>query len=134
MRKFLIFTFIALISACSSFDESTESIKLSGDIQQQQLLNMQNDNRDFLLLDVRSKEEFQSSHITGAVNISHDILVQNLTAINEFKTKNVVVYCKSGRRAGLAIDVLKENGFQHLAHLSGDMQEWQKANLAITQH
>ena len=134
MRYQLIITFITLLTACASADVKPESEKLSGNIEQQQLLNMQSSNEDFLLLDVRSKEEFEQGHIVGAQNISHDELSSKLESITHFKDKNIVVYCRSGRRAGMAIDVLKENDFKHLSHLSGDMQEWQKANLAISQH
>ena len=36
----------------------------------------------------------------------------------------IVVYCKSGRRAGMAISVLQDEGFDDLIHLDGDMQAW----------
>jgi phage shock protein E len=38
----------------------------------------------------------------------------------------VVLYCHSGRRAGLAATVLKDNGYTRLSHLEGDMVGWQQ--------
>ena len=45
------------------------------------------------------------------------------------KIKTVVVYCRSGRRAGIAEALLAEQGFSRLRHLSGDMNAWKKAHL-----
>ena len=40
------------------------------------------------------------------------------------KDKDVVLYCRSGRRSALAADVLAANGYKRLSHLEGDMQAW----------
>jgi rhodanese-related sulfurtransferase len=40
------------------------------------------------------------------------------------KDKDVVLYCRSGRRAGLAADVLAAQGYTRLSHLEGDMTAW----------
>jgi rhodanese-related sulfurtransferase len=40
------------------------------------------------------------------------------------KDKDVVIYCRSGRRSALAADVLAANGYSRLSHLEGDMNAW----------
>ncbi|WOH37141.1 rhodanese-like domain-containing protein [Thalassotalea fonticola] len=134
MHKLIVIIFITLLTACSSVAENEQQIKLSGDIAQQQLLKMQTANEDFLLLDVRSTEEYNEGHIPGAINISHQKLANRLAEIGQFKDKNIVVYCRSGRRAGIAIDILRDNKFKHLSHLSGDMQGWQTADLDVVKN
>jgi len=90
---------------------------------QDQLLQHQEQHGDHLfVLDVRTPQEFAEGHVPGAVNISHDQLAARLADVP--KDKDVVLYCRSGRRAGMAADVLRANGYTRLSHLEGDMQAW----------
>lgn len=79
-----------------------------------------------VVLDVRTPEEFAQGHIPGAVNIPHDQLPNRLAEIAGAKTKDVVVYCRSGRRAALAQETLTSQGFKSVKHLEGDMLKWQE--------
>lgn len=74
------------------------------------------------LLDVRTPEEYAQGHVPGAVNIPHDQVASRLADIP--KDKDVVLYCRSGRRAGLAAEVLGAHGYTRLLHLDGDMNAW----------
>jgi len=85
----------------------------------------------FLLLDVRSAEEFASGHIPGAINMSHSIVADNLSKLSQYKNELVIVYCRSGRRAGVAENILKNAGFTNVRHLSGDFNAWQANNQEI---
>lgn len=90
---------------------------------QDQLLQHQKQHADHLfVLDVRTPQEFAEGHVPGAVNISHDQLAARLAEVP--KDKDVVLYCRSGRRAAMAADVLRANGYTRLSHLDGDMQAW----------
>jgi phage shock protein E len=82
-----------------------------------------------LLLDVRTPEEFAAGHVPGAVNIPYDQLATRLGEIP--RGDEVVLYCHSGRRAGLAVEVLAANGYTRLAHLQGDMQGWQSSGRPV---
>lgn len=85
----------------------------------------------FMVLDVRSKEEFAQGHIAGAINISHDTLNEKISNINQYKRDKVIVYCRSGRRAAMAETILTAQGFSQVRHLSGDINGWTKANLPL---
>jgi phage shock protein E len=74
------------------------------------------------VLDVRTVEEYVAGHVPGAVNIPHDQVAARLAEVP--KDRDVVLYCRSGRRAQLAGQVLAENGYQQLGHLQGDMLAW----------
>ncbi len=65
--------------------------------------------QDAVLVDVRSPWEYESEHLSGAQNIP---LEELSSRINEFKSiqKPVVVYCRSGNRSGIALNILKQNG------------------------
>ncbi len=110
-----------------SFVTNAEVISVS----QQTLLEWQAKSTQPLLLDVRSKEEFQQGHIQGAVNIPYDELPKRLNEILAYKNKDVVVYCRSGRRAGIAEQFLDSQAFTGLHHLDGDILLWQKNQLPL---
>lgn len=74
------------------------------------------------VLDVRTADEYVSGHVPGAVNIPHDQLASRLAEVP--KDRDVVLYCRSGRRAELAGDVLAESGYTRLGHLEGDIVAW----------
>ncbi|TPH17345.1 rhodanese-like domain-containing protein [Litorilituus lipolyticus] len=99
-------------------------------ISQQALIEaMAQDANNIVVLDVRSAEEFNEGHIKGAINVSHNTVEENLAKLTQYKDKKVVVYCRSGRRAGIAEHILAENGFTKLYHLTGDMNGWVAAKL-----
>lgn len=84
--------------------------------------------RNLVILDVRTPEEFAQGHVPGAKNIPHDQLPNRIAELMGDKNKEIVLYCRSGRRAGMAAETLKANGFDKLLHLEGDIQKWTEAN------
>ena len=77
-----------------------------------------------LILDVRTPSEYSSGHIQGAVNISHDQLEQRIDEIPGDKSREIVVYCQSGRRSGIAEKILVEKGYTNIKSLTGHWQSW----------
>lgn len=74
-----------------------------------------------LILDVRSQAEYDAGHVPGAVLIPHDQLAARLSELD--RERWVLVYCKSGRRAGLAEGVLVKNGFD-VRQMEGSWNRW----------
>lgn len=92
-------------------------------ISQEALLErQQKDDAATYVLDVRSPEEYASGHVPGAVNIPYDQIAARMAEVP--KDKDVVLYCKSGRRAGIAAEVLAGQGYTRLQHLEGDIVAW----------
>ena len=81
------------------------------------------------VLDVRAPEEYVTGHVPGAVNIPHDQIAARLAEVP--KDKDVVLYCRSGRRAAMAGEVLSGNGYTRLQHLEGDIVGWQEKQRPI---
>jgi rhodanese-related sulfurtransferase len=80
---------------------------------------------DLVVLDVRTADEFAAGHVPGARNVSHDLLASRLDELSAVRDKQVVLYCRSGRRTLLAEDVLRKAGFKRLGHLEGDFLAWE---------
>lgn len=94
------------------------------DIAQFELMQRINTNRAGLILDVRSPEEYAEGHVPGAINIPHDQLAARLAEISAHKNSDIVLYCRSGGRVGIAAGILQAAGFSKILHLAGDMGGW----------
>jgi rhodanese-related sulfurtransferase len=80
---------------------------------------------DLVVLDVRTPAEYAAGHVPGALNIPHDVLASRIAELAAARDKQVVLYCRSGRRSSLAADVLSKAGFTRLGHLEGDYLAWE---------
>ena len=83
-----------------------------------------------LILDVRTEQEYRDGHIPGAINIPHDELSDRLSELALAKSDEVVVHCKSGRRAALATEVLTAAELTNVRELEGHMNAWKESGLA----
>ncbi len=99
-------------------------------IPQQALLDKIASDTPLLILDVRTPEEYVEGHVPNAINIPHDEIKQQVSLIAQAESegKEIVVYCRSGRRAGYVESVLHSSGIRSLHHLEGDMNAWTKSN------
>lgn len=70
-------------------------------------------------IDVRSAEEFNDGHLPGAVNIVHTEISSKIAAITQDKNAEIKLYCRSGRRSGLAEAALKELGYTKVQNAGG---------------
>jgi phage shock protein E len=117
-----------ILSVCTLLSSFAFSAEIT-DISAQQLLST--DTSDWLIVDVRSPDEYAMGHVPGAINISHLDIEPYLQQLSPFKDKTVVLYCRSGKRAAIAANILLEHDFSQLKHLQGDMLGWQKDGLTI---
>ncbi len=62
-------------------------------------------------VDVRTPAEYAAGHVAGAINIPVDQIPQRWTELDSLRTRPVVLYCRSGHRAGIALEELKSHGF-----------------------
>jgi phage shock protein E len=72
-----------------------------------------------LLVDVRSKEEFDEGHLEGAIHIEWTETDKLMAAIGEDKQRPVVFYCRTGNRADKSIAELKKNGYTNIFNATG---------------
>lgn len=76
-------------------------------------------NKGAIVIDVRTSEEFNQGHLEGAINIPYDLIDSNLDKIGNEKDKTVVVYCRSGRRSGIAKNTLEGLGYKNVLNGGG---------------
>ncbi len=81
---------------------------------------------DFILLDVRSKEEFDEGYIPGAILILYTEVEDRHEELNAPKDKEIVVYCKAGVRSKNAANKLTELGYTNVRELDAGIDGWLK--------
>ena len=121
--------FITLIILLLCHNPLMANIKTIDVLELQSKLESSTEN--FFLLDVRSKEEYQSGHIKNSINIPHEELIEDINLISQYKNESLIVYCRSGVRAQLVIDKLLENDFKNIIYMNGDMLAWIESDLPI---
>ena len=107
--------------------------KLSGVEQADTLKATRLYNDDALVLDVREDKEFAAGHILKAKHIPLGQLANRIKEIEKFKTKPVLVTCRSGQRSARACGMLKKAGFETVYNQAGGIIAWERANLPTTQ-
>lgn len=109
---------LLLISSCAIAGETPR-------IDEDALLKrIEQNDASLLILDVRTPEEFAAGHVPGAINVPHTHLPARAAELAAKGDKEIVLYCRTGRRAENAASRLREHGFTRLLHLDGDMQQW----------
>ncbi len=93
-----------------------------------QLIN----NDDAVLLDVRESTETVAGKIAKAIQIPVGSLSKRIGELDKHKDKNIIVYCKTGARSGIACKELDKAGFEKVYSLSGGMTAWQEAHLPVS--
>ncbi len=100
------------------------------DITQHDFINNYKSRNKFVLLDVRTQQEFNQGHIKGAININHSDIGKHLGLIP--KDKDIILYCRTGRRVAVAANALAKHGYENLYHLKGDITEWVRSKRPLT--
>lgn len=90
-----------------------------------------NDEREEVLLDVRTPEEYNEGHIKGALNLDWNNENFEREAAQLDRDKPLFVYCKSGGRSAAATQALRNMGFTRVYELEGGIKKWQKAGMPI---
>ena len=118
----LLFTIVMFVGAPAFSAEDISAADLK-----QQLT----ENKAPLILDGRSADEYDAGHLPSAINISHAEVATRLNELPDDPDTEIIIYCRSGRRAAMAQATLEEAGFSNIRHLEGDFIVWQEAGLPL---
>ena len=108
MKKLVLFLLISLLLVGCSKYEPREVRVFSDPLIDYEEINTIIEGGNYIIVDVRTKEEYDESHVKGAINIPYDEIDEKT---NLDKTKTILVYCKSGNRSTKAFDTLTSLGY-----------------------
>ena len=84
----------------------------------------------YTIIDVREPEEYQGGHVAGALNIPPAQLISGATQVGSLpKNSNIIVYCRSGSRSNVAMNILSNLGFTNITN--GINKEQVEAKLGL---
>ena len=118
MTRIVLFSLL-LVYSCQIFE--SKEINVISDTQFTEIQDT-----DYILIDVRTAEEYQSGHIQDAVNFDfysesfqNDILTLD-------KSSSIILYCRTQNRSTKTANYLKENGYKEITVLEGGITSWVK--------
>jgi rhodanese-related sulfurtransferase len=138
MRTFLVITFFLLssVSFAYAIDKTPQQVvrEAKGAINEvsvDEVKKMIDAGADIILLDVRDKEEFETGHIPGAINISRGTLDFKVHLIIPDKNKKVIVYCGLDLRSPLATKSMNDLGYKKAVNMIGGLKAWKEAGYPV---
>lgn len=124
MRKFMWKKFSKNINCGKLLGLNNRTVDGYINIDYTKLAKMMRDDKDIILLDVRSIQEYNEGHLNGAILIPLYELEKTVTNIIPDKKKKIIVYCKSGIRSMKAIEILIKKGYTNLYNLYGGLDNY----------
>ena len=115
----LVFFSLLLVYSCQIFE--SKDIKVISDAQFTEIQDI-----DYILVDVRTIEEYESGHIQDAVNFDfYSESFQN-DILSLDKSSSIILYCRTQNRSTKTANYLKENGYKEITVLEGGITSWVK--------
>jgi rhodanese-related sulfurtransferase len=136
---FLVFMIMAMLAlgkaSIAETDTAIEETQVIKNVSPQEahvLIEKNNKNPDFVILDVRTPEEFSEGHIEDAVNLDFysDNFEEELEKLD--KNKTYVTHCRSGSRSAKTLNLMKELGFKEAYNITGGIVQWESEGLPTT--
>ena len=97
-------------SAQAQDPKLTQKLPVADATQQAQLQNK------VIWIDVRTKEEYDRGHLPGAVHIPYEQITDKISQVTQDKNAVIQLYCRSGRRSGIALESLTAAGFSKVSN------------------
>ena len=119
MKK-LIFILLAvmMLTACGQ-DKENDQGAVYMNITAEEAKQIMDTEEGYIILDVRTQEEYDEGHIPGAIVISHEEIAEKAEKVLTDKEQLILVYCRSGRRSKIAAETLAELGYTNIKEFGG---------------
>ena len=119
MKK-LIFILLAvmMLTACGQ-DKENDQGAVYMNITAEEAKQIMDTEEGYIILDVRTQEEYDEGHIPGAIVISHEEIAEKAEKVLTDKEQLILVYCRSGRRSKIAAEALVELGYTNIKEFGG---------------
>ena len=124
--------FVSSEDAAPETQKSTQSPKPVSASDAASLVQKNKNNPDFIILDVRTEEEYSGGHIENAINV--DVTSESFTkeVLKLDKENTYVIHCRSGKRSAKAGAILQELGFRDVYDIQGGISAWKEEGLPVT--
>ena len=138
ISTFLVITFFVLYSASvvHAVDKTPQQIVQEAkaainEVSIDEVKKMIDNREEIILLDVRDREEYETGHIPGAINISRGSLDFKVHLLIPDRNKKIVVYCVLDLRSPLATKSMNDLGYRKAINMIGGLKAWKEAGYQI---
>ena len=130
-RIFRVLLGLVLILAIGCGPAWAADIRNVSALEARSLIQANQDNPDFIILDVRTPYEYNSGHIAGAhlLNYKSAEFPEGLKRLD--KTATYLVYCRTGNRSAGALRLMASMGFEKIFHLNAGIMDWSSRKLPL---
>ena len=120
MKRILpIFLVALLLVGCAAPAEEITYRQVNMD----EAITMMEEGSDYIILDVRTPEEFAEKHIPGAINVANETIGTDEIPELPDKDQLILVYCRSGNRSKQASEKLVALGYTNIVEFGG-INDW----------
>jgi rhodanese-related sulfurtransferase len=128
LTAFVVFVSIFILSSAVTLTAKMKNINTG---KAQNLIEENSGNPDFVILDVRTPEEYAEGHIENAINMNfyEDAFPEELESLDMDKT--YLIYCRSGGRSGSAFKMMKKLGFRNVYNMEGGILRWRESHPVV---
>ena len=113
-----ILLILLLLTACGQ-DKGNDQEAVYVNITAQEAKKIMDDQEGYILLDVRTQEEYDQGHIPGAIVVPDTEIEARAEEVLPDKDQLILVYCRSGRRSKNAAQILVELGYTNIKEFGG---------------
>ena len=125
MRKILTFSILMILGfsmiGCGKEEERMDVTYKT--ISMQEAVELMEQENDYIILDVRTVEEYESGHIPGAICVQNEEIGSESIPELPDKEKLIMVYCRSGNRSKQAAEKLAKIGYSNIVEFGG-IRDW----------
>lgn len=120
MKHFILLLLLTLLlSGCKTADNGNTFRQIS----MEEAVSVMKEENDYIILDVRTPEEFREKHIPDAINIPNETIGTEEIPKLPDKEQLILVYCRSGNRSKQAAGKLAELGYTNIVEFGG-INDW----------
>ena len=131
----LAFAMVVLVGCRGKQPEQkaeTQTLNTIAAQEAQTIIQQRGGQPNFVILDVRTPQEFAQGHLAGAVNLNFHAPTFRAQLEKFQKQHAYLVYCRSGNRSGKTLDMMRELGFAEAYNITGGIGAWAQKGLPIS--
>ena len=119
MKKLIFLLLVVMCLTACGQDIENDQGAVYVNITAEEAKQIMDTEEGYIILDVRTQEEYDEGHIPGAIVISHEEIAEKAEDVLTDKDQLILVYCRSGRRSKIAAEALVKLGYTNIKEFGG---------------